>query len=239
MNIILLENGETTLSPRDPRAVHLVKVLRKTAGESFCAGIIGGRRGRGVITAINAGGITLELNLDETPPPRLPIEILLGFPRPIQLRRILATLSSAGVAAISLFASELGEKSYRSTTLLHDGGAQAALLDGAIQARDTSIPALSFYTSLSAALAVPRPGGLFTAAADNVAAQGIFAIPRAGGYVIAIGSERGWSDNERALLGSNGFPLLSLGSRALRTETAAATAAVITALAYERGGLQG
>jgi RsmE family RNA methyltransferase len=45
--------------------------------------------------------------------------------------------------------------------------------------------------------------------------------------VLAIGSERGWSDYERDLLEEAGFLRLSLGSRALRTETACIAAAVL------------
>jgi RsmE family RNA methyltransferase len=45
--------------------------------------------------------------------------------------------------------------------------------------------------------------------------------------VLAIGAERGWSDRERDLLEEAGFLRLSLGDRALRTETACVAATVI------------
>jgi len=45
--------------------------------------------------------------------------------------------------------------------------------------------------------------------------------------VLAVGSERGWSEHERDLLDTAGFLRLSLGSRALRTETACIAAAVL------------
>jgi len=45
--------------------------------------------------------------------------------------------------------------------------------------------------------------------------------------VLAIGSERGWTDHEREFLKNAGFLRLSLGSRALRTETACIAAAVL------------
>jgi RsmE family RNA methyltransferase len=46
--------------------------------------------------------------------------------------------------------------------------------------------------------------------------------------VLAVGSERGWSEAERELLDRAGFARLSLGSRILRTETASTAAAVLT-----------
>jgi RsmE family RNA methyltransferase len=48
--------------------------------------------------------------------------------------------------------------------------------------------------------------------------------------VLAVGSERGWTQRECELLGGSGFELASLGSRILKTETAV-EAAVVLALA--------
>ena len=43
----------------------------------------------------------------------------------------------------------------------------------------------------------------------------------------AIGSERGWTDNERELFEKEGFAPCSLGERVLRTETAATVATTL------------
>jgi RsmE family RNA methyltransferase len=50
----------------------------------------------------------------------------------------------------------------------------------------------------------------------------------------AIGSERGWTDRERDLLERAGFTLCSMGSRILRTETAATVASsiILDAMGY-------
>jgi RsmE family RNA methyltransferase len=134
--------------------------------------------------------------------------------------------------------TDLGEKSYRDTKLLNDGGAQAALIEGAVQARDTTIPTLSTYPSLDSWLA-EAPGAVFPEKApdasalliapDNVRPVGAMANlptqPRP--VVLAIGPERGWSDRERDLLEGAGFIRLSMGKRALRTETACVAAAVL------------
>jgi RsmE family RNA methyltransferase len=151
MNIILFENHELEkpLPRHDARTVHLLKVLHKQEGDSFDAGMLGANRGTGRIEKINSdGSLAFSLELSEPPPKRIPIHIAVGFPRPIQLRRLLRDLANLGVEAIDLLGTDLGEKSYRDTKLLIDGGAQAALMEGAIQARDTCIPALSVYTSL-------------------------------------------------------------------------------------------
>ncbi|MDR3162161.1 MAG: 16S rRNA (uracil(1498)-N(3))-methyltransferase [Spirochaetaceae bacterium] len=238
MNIILFEDHEIgrPLPRRDPRTIHLIKVLHKKAGDTFDAGLLGGSRGQGRIEALRLdGAIFFSLDLWESPPPRLPIRLGVGFPRPIQLRRLLRDLSNLGVAAVDLVGTDLGEKSYRETKLLTDGGARSALIEGAVQARDTALPELSVYPSLEAWFterpwAALRPGPLLVAA-DNVRPEGSLArLPSLRrSLVLAIGPERGWSDRERTLLEEEGFSRLSLGSRALRTETAC-TAAVILAM---------
>jgi RsmE family RNA methyltransferase len=166
-----------------------------------------------------------------------------GFPRPIQLRRLLRDLSNLGLLAVDLLGTDLGEKSYRDTKLLSDGGARAALVEGAVQARDTRLPVLRSYPDLAAWL-VERPWekgpGRITlspilVAADNVRPEGSFAnlAPMRRSVVLAVGSERGWTNHERDLLEQAGFTRLSLGGRALRTETACIAAA---ALAMEKIG---
>jgi RsmE family RNA methyltransferase len=262
VNIILFEEHERgkPLPRRDPRAVHLVKVLRKKQGDTFEAGLIDGDKGQGLIEGFRFdGALQYSLRLTESAPPRYPLRMAVGFVRPIQLRRILRDLSAIGTAAIDLVNTELGEKSYRETKLLSGGGARAALIEGAAQARDTRLPALACYDSVEAWLAErPWEKGLglkegaygwnlyaagvraaprspLLVAADNVRPVGSFALLGALGQAVvaAVGSERGWSDNERAALDEAGFERLSLGPRPLRTETACTAAAV---LALEKMG---
>lgn len=251
MNLILFEPSEIDmpLPKRDERTIHLLKVLHKKAGDFFDAGILGGPLGQGTIAAVESdGSLRVSFAPTENPPPLHPIRVAVGFPRPIQLRRLLRDLSSLGVAAVDLAGTELGEKSYRDTKLLEDGGARAALIEGAVQARDTRLPALSVYPTLTAWLrAAPwgaHPRALV--APDNVRPAIAFpalALPpnaepsaAAGEFVLAIGSERGWSDREREALESAGFVRASMGARALRTETACAAAVV---LALEKIGALG
>ncbi|MDR2759420.1 MAG: 16S rRNA (uracil(1498)-N(3))-methyltransferase [Spirochaetaceae bacterium] len=240
MNIILFEPHELgrPLPRRDARTVHLLKTLHKGPGDSFEAGVLGGRLGAGMIEAISAdGSLVYSLNLDAEPPPRLSLRIAVGFPRPIQLRRLLRDLSNLGLQAVDLMGTDLGEKSYRDTRLLADGGARAALVEGAVQARDTGIPELAVYPSLEDWLegAAPALSGALLVAPDNVAPAGAMADleARRQPVALAVGSERGWSGRERLLLEQAGFARLSLGKRALRTETACVVAA---ALALEKIG---
>ena len=224
------------LKRRDVRALHLYKVLRKKTGDSFDAGVLGGKTGSGIITEISEAGLHINLVLDTDPPPRIPLCLGAGFPRPIQLRRLLRDCASLGLNTVDLICTELGEKSYRDTKLLEDGGAQAALIEGAVQARDTRLPKLAVYSSLAEWLQkktsdIAGQTDTVLIAADNVEPQGTFSklkpFPDITNAVLAVGSERGWSDNERRLLEDKGFVRLSFGSRALRTETACIAAAIL------------
>jgi RsmE family RNA methyltransferase len=240
VNLILFEAHELgkALPRRDERSVHLLKVLHKKTGDTFEAGLLDGGSGSGRIEKVSIdGSISFSFETEAPPIPRLPVHVGVGFPRPIQIRRLLRDLSSLGIEAVNLFGTELGEKSYRDTKLLDSGGARAALIEGAAQSRDTTIPALGVFPDLadwlrerpweksaSRSRAVP-----LLVAADNVRPEGAMSrlTPTMRPVVLAIGSERGWTDYERDLLEEAGFLRLSLGSRALRTETACIAAAVL------------
>ena len=152
MNLILFEEYELGkfLPRRDERTVHLLKVLHKKPGDSFEAGILGGGRGTGRIEKTGLdGSLFVSLHIEEDAPPRLPLRVAAGFVRPIQVRRLLRDLSNLGIGAIDLVGTDLGEKSYQDTKLMKDGGARAALIEGAMQSRDTTIPSLTVFPSNS------------------------------------------------------------------------------------------
>ncbi|MDR2964333.1 MAG: 16S rRNA (uracil(1498)-N(3))-methyltransferase [Treponema sp.] len=237
VNIILMEEHELgrPLARRDERTIHLTKVLHKKTGGEFEAGILGGNRGTGKIEKINFdGSIFVSINANDPPPPRLRLKVAVAFVRPIQLRRIFRDLSSMGISGIDLFGTDLGEKSYRDTKLLEDGGAHAALVEGAVQARDTIIPPITVYDHLEDWLN-KRPWEKdntrtpLLIAMDNVREEGsLFHIAVTGRpAVIAIGPERGWSERERDLFEKAGFMRLSMGTRPLRTETACIAASIL------------
>jgi RsmE family RNA methyltransferase len=236
VNIILLEEYELgrSLSRRDERTIHLLKVLHKKAGDTFEAGILGGKIGTGRIEKINLdGSIFVTVQASDPPPPRLRLRIAVAFVRPIQIKRIFRDMSNMGVRAVDLVGTDLGEKSYRDTKLFASGGAHAALVEGAVQARDTQIPDLALYDNLEDWIA-ERPWDKtdsrripLLVAMDNVHPEGsLFHLSvTSRPAVIAVGPERGWSDRERDMFEKAGFLRLSMGSRPLRTETACVAAA--------------
>lgn len=238
MNICLFTSQEISqpLPKKDERALHIVKVLHKKIGETFDAGIIGGAAGVATITDISEeGDISFSFEPKSAGKKLYPLTLIIGFPRPIQLRRLFRDVAGLGVKKIILTGTELTEKSYLETNDIKDGAAERMLLEGTVQAASTHVPELVVYKSLKEAFNIEENDREWEMsskiALDNRRATGSLHdfLQKEGShsYIAAIGSERGWTENERDLLEEKGFSLCSMGIRVLRTETAATVASSI------------
>ena len=232
MNLILFEPTETVapLPRRDPRAAHLLEVLRRRVGDTFDAGLVNGPRGKGTLAALDADALILTFAWGATPPPLDPITLILGLPRPQTARKILQEATALGVAALHFVTTEKGEPNYAHSTLWRSGEWRRHLIAGAEQAFDTRLPEVTHGRALADALASLAKDSTRLALDNYESPQslGVCDVPRTKPVVLALGPERGWSANERDGLRANGFTFAHLGPRVLRTETAAvATVAVI------------
>ena len=244
MNICLFTADEISspLPLRDERAQHLVKVLHKKPGDTFEAGIIGGMAGTAVITSFETGtgpkngSIRFVFTPATDGKPLYPLSMIIGFPRPIQLKRLLRDIAGLGVRTVHLTGTELGEKSYLQSSLVERGAAYAMLLDGTVQAASTHVPELFTYTKLEQCLEAVHGSvriALDTVHPDMPLTQFLgrqtlnFPDGNIQETVAAVGSERGWTDKERQLLVQHGFIRCGMGKRILRTETAATVAAAV------------
>lgn len=257
MNLLVLEpyEIESPLPRSDRRVEHARKVLKKDVGDTLAAGLAGGPgdpcpMGTARIESWNGSAMIFSFRPERQAPALRPVELILGFPRPIQTNRILKDLASLGVRSIRMVATDLGEKSYSESAVFKKREFRRPLLEGAEQAGNPRLPAVEVFPALDAcleSLADPsaskarwaldpyrsegRFGGVFAGGATK---EGKKAGPPRGLYpdsvLLAVGSERGWTDRELDALADRGFRFASLGDRILRTETAC-TAAVILALA--------
>ncbi|MCR4734311.1 MAG: RsmE family RNA methyltransferase [Treponema sp.] len=246
MNICLFSEAEINqpLDLKDERAQHLIKILHKKEGDTFTAGIIGGKAGLAKITSTSKA-ITFTFEPLSDGKKLYPLKMIIGFPRPIQLKRLLRDVAALGVCQVHLCGSDLGEKSYLQSTLVEKGNAYKMLLDGTVQAGSTNVPELFMHKNLDQcleALEEERDSGVkkIKVALDNVKpicslSQAVHDIPctscetPCSSYevIAAIGSERGWTDRERNLLQEKAFILCGMGPRIMRTETAATVAGAI------------
>lgn len=248
MNIALFTESEinTPLSVKDDRGEHIIKVLHKKEGDTFKAGIVGGMVGTATIKKIENNEISFSFSPETPGLEPQPLIMIIGFPRPIQLKRLLRDIAALGVKEVHLTGTELGEKSYMQSNLVEHGTAYKMLLDGTVQAGTTSVPKLFLHKTLSECMeSVKKSAGenFQALALDNINPKGsLVEILREQSSqsnnksvlsVAAIGSERGWTDKERKMLENEGFIRCGMGKRIMRTETAATVAASV--ILAERG----
>ncbi|MFC6669534.1 hypothetical protein [Marinobacterium aestuariivivens] len=119
MNLILLLDEDFVAPSRarlsDRRFAHIRDVHRPEVGESLRVGRLDGQTGRGRVTSVDATSVELEISLDQAPPPRLPLTLILALPRPKMLKRTLQTVAAMGVERLYLINSYRVDKSYWST----------------------------------------------------------------------------------------------------------------------------
>ena len=251
MNICLFTKEEISkpLPYKDERAQHLIKILHKKEGDSFSAGIIEGKAGTALITKIETfeattrdgkktytdGKIYFSFTPETDGKLLHPLKLIVGFPRPIQLKRLLRDVAGLGVEEVHLTATELTEKSYLNSDLAQESECYKMLLEGTEQAASTHVPKIFIHDDLSKAINsvckinyIEENKRLLL---DNIRPQNNLydylqnlSLSNSTPVVAAIGSERGWTENERKLFLENNFTLLSMGSRVLRTETACTVA---------------
>lgn len=229
MNLILFDPAETgaQLARSDPRAVHLLDVLRRRKGDSFDAGIINGPRGKGRLVAIDTRTITLEFSWRSEPPAIEfePITLILGLPRPQTARDILRDATSLGVAAMHFVTTEKCDANYAHSNLWRRDEWRRQLITGAEQAFCTQLPEVFHGHALAETIAtLPADGA--RVALDNYESPAPLSQTEIPGprVILAVGPERGWSTAERALLRAQTFRFAHLGTRVLRTETACTAA---------------
>lgn len=225
MNIILFPPGQRRFDREDPRAQHIIKVLHLRAGDSFTAGEFNGMRGHGMITSLDDGAVSFDFHAESDDAALQPLTVLLAMVRPICMRRILRELSSMGVGRIVLTSSQLGEKSYREAGLYKDGEYAQILVDGAMQGGHTGLPEVVFASSAKEAIGLCADDGAHLLLDNVIGAVGFSDLDLRGRHVtLAIGPERGWSDEERSLFLSAAYEGVLIGHHILRTETAAVAA---------------
>ncbi|MGY8694496.1 MAG: RsmE family RNA methyltransferase [Verrucomicrobiia bacterium] len=224
MNIVLFEPDEIgkSLELSDERAKHILNVLRRQEGDTFDAGVIDGKRGKATLQSIGNESIELQFDLRHEEPLLFPIDLIVGLSRPQTNRKILQEATSMGVRSLSFVTTERAEPSYATSKLWTTGEWRRHVIAGVVQAFTTRMPKVSFGIGLEEALEASENAEVKIALDNYEAESALSTIDRSGDSIaLALGSERGWTGSERQLLRAHHFRLAHLGSRPLRTETAA------------------
>lgn len=226
MNLLLLEAVDFVAANRvilrDRRFKHIQEVHRAEAGEHLRVGLLGGEMGQGRLLRLDANEAELEIELNQPPPSKLPITLLLALPRPKMLRRVLQTVACMGVPRLVLLNSYRVEKSFWQTPFLEPAAIREQLLLGLEQARDTVLPDVSIEKRFKPFVEDRLPQ-LAAGTRGLVGHPGNYPdCPRAvtESVTLAIGPEGGWIPYEIDKLSEAGLQPVQLGARILRVETA-------------------
>ena len=228
MNILLFSDSDRVddkhIRVSDRRLVHLREVLGAATGDALRVGLIGGQCGSGTIVHLDSDHAEIAIALDQPPPAKLPLTLVLALPRPKMLRRILRTIGECGVRELHLINSYKVEKSFWQSPLLAADTLRDHLLQGLEQASDTVIPAVHLHPRFKPFAEDLLPA-LATACTALVAHPGNHQpLPTAcpEDTLLVIGPEGGFIPYEVDKCLAAGCRPVSLGPRVLRVETAVA-----------------
>ncbi len=233
-----LQPGQTLLLPEEA-ANHLARVLRLREGDA-CV-LFNGDGHDYHATLLSAGkrevGVRIERAealQNESP---LPILLLQGIARGEKMDLILQKATELGVAQILPVNAERTEVKLDAARAEKRVAHWNNVVQSACgQSGRARIPAVHAPQSLAAASAA-LPADTLRLTLDPQGQHRLSTLQPApaGGIVIAIGPEGGWSPRDRDQLAAAGFQGLQLGPRVLRTETAGLAA--IAALQARLGDL--
>jgi 16S rRNA (uracil1498-N3)-methyltransferase len=206
------------------RLAHVREVHRAKLGEELTVGLLGGKMGRGRVLRLDGEALELSLILNQAPPPKLPLTLVIAVPRPKVLNRVVAAAASLGAARIVLVNAWKVEKGYWASPKMKEENLREQLILGLEQAKDTLLPELRLARLFRPFAEDELPGllgggtGLLAHPGTGEPAPKVLAVP----VTLAIGPEGGWIDAEVQSLLRAGMRPLDLGPRILRTETALA-----------------
>ena len=225
MNCLLLEpeelegaEGVVRLDGRRRR--HADEILKVREGDTLRVGAVDGLLGRGEITRLDREVLELLVTLEETPPEKLPLQVVLALPRPPVFRRLLSTLASLGAESILVVGTKRTEKSFWNSHVIEREAVRERLLLGLEQAKDTCLPELAFqryFEPLVEEVLPPRINGrraLLPHPGSPTPCPHAIEEP----VTVFIGPEGGFLDYEVERLAGIGFEPVALGERVLRVE---------------------
>ena len=232
MNRIILEEsecqpqgGRISFSCGDRRTMHIRNVLRARPGDTLRVGRLNGLVGSATIVSDDENGVVLDARLDE-PAPSPWLDLILAMPRPKVMHRLWADLAAVGFAHIFIVNAAKVEKYYFDSHWLDEATWRPLLVEGLEQAGATRLPEVRVRRALRPFVEDEIPS-LYPNSAKWIAHPRIHdappreaSSPHGAHPVVAIGPEGGWTDFELALFVKAGFQPLSLGDRALRSDTA-------------------
>ncbi|MGI6679953.1 MAG: RsmE family RNA methyltransferase [Bdellovibrionota bacterium] len=230
MNFLLLEKEELN----SDKSLGIIKkdrlciisdryVLEK--GKELNIGIIGGRRGRGIIEKISSDGLYINTKLDKEPLEKKDLTLIVSVCRPQTNKKVLHIGVGLGLKKIIFLRGENVPKSYIQSNSLSKENIRKECLLAMAQTGDTIFPKIEIYNSIYECMKFEdfSSNALSNIVADTNCSEELNRknFPNLLDVkVIAIGPESGWSEKEIEYFHSKNFKSVGLGKRILRVEIA-------------------
>lgn len=231
MNVLILPKASinhtdgTAIMTDVKQLTHIKTVLKADVGDTLKIGELGGYLGMGKIGRLDDESCVLvDVLLNQPPPPKLGVTVILALPRPKVLRRLMLDMTAFGVNEIILINSVRTDKSYWGSPLL--ARLDEFVLEGLQQGMDSMPPTIRlakrfkpFVQDELPHLAVGGEAVVFHPYAQ-MGFDGFLTKAQTLPKVVIIGAEGGFVPYEIELLQSVGVRALTFGERILRTESA-------------------
>ena len=225
---------DSTATLTGSQANHLSRVLRAEVGSEFDV-LVGERVWRSAITSVSEDAVEFQLLEELAASAALPLTILLSVFKFDRFEWAVEKLTELGVARIEPVISRRTEKHLGQAATNRVERWRRLAVEAAKQSRRASIPVIADPQPLRTSILSIDKAAIRLLLAEQEMDQSLLQVLQgqsfngAQQFVLAIGPEGGWTTEEASLFSELAWQPVTLGSTILRAETAAITAAAITA----------
>ncbi len=223
MNALIFKNEEESkyLPFSDPKAVHIKTVLKLKTGDELFAGVKNQNLYKTKIIETNSGYEFSPDTISLPNPEAQKLTLCVAFTRPQIAKRIMFEAACFGVENLIFYPATKGERDYLKASLYSPEEVEEQLIKGAEQACSSFVPEFHLSESLEEAIKIAGDCEIKIAPDLYESTKNISEISFCDKKAaIIFGGERGFSNDNRELLRSKGYTLVSLGKRVLRTDSA-------------------
>ncbi|MGA3222605.1 MAG: 16S rRNA (uracil(1498)-N(3))-methyltransferase [Acidobacteriaceae bacterium] len=231
---------DRSASLKGEQAAHLIRVLRAQAGME-CDMVAGDRVWRAVISGVSGDAVRFALVSEVEAEPALPVTLLLSVFKFDRMEWIIEKATELGAERFIPMTARRSEKHLVQAAPARLERWRRVAREAAKQSRRSDVPVVEDVVLLKQAVSIQAAHpGLSLLLAEQERTTTLYSAMQAAlqqpttekpAVNLAVGPEGGWTAEEEALFGAEGWQAVSLGPRILRAETAGITAmAVIAAM---------
>jgi 16S rRNA (uracil1498-N3)-methyltransferase len=227
-------------SLKGEQAAHLIRVLRAQTGME-CDMVAGDRVWRAVISGVSGDAVRFTLVSEVEAEPALPVTLLLSVFKFDRMEWVIEKATELGAERFIPMTARRSEKHLVQAAPARLERWRRVAREAAKQSRRSDVPVVEDVVLLKQAVRIRAAHpGLSLLLAEQERTTTLYSAMQAAlqqptmekpAVNLAVGPEGGWTAEEEALFGAEGWQAVSLGPRILRAETAGITAmAVIAAM---------